>query len=217
MSNSQDGQGAGGDSSERTAQWHFSRRQVLMQIALAAGSAVMGRAASAGTSEPSATAPSFKSKLGESQRLMVSQVAELIIPATDTPGAIAAGVPAFIDQIVSVWCTPKERMIFVSGLAALDAFCQARQGRAFSACDAQEQTLALADSEQRASHYRPSSGNIFNDTDEDAPFFYKLKQLTVLGYYTSEIGATQELRYEPVPNRYDGDLEFSKVGRQWSS
>jgi hypothetical protein len=149
---------------------------------------------------------------------MVSQLAELIIPTTDTPGAIAAGVPTFIDQIVSTWCTLQERRIFVAGLDALDAFCQTRYARAFVGCDTRQQALALADTEQHASTYRsPYGGGIFSDADEAAPFFYKLKQLTVLGYYTSEIGATQELRYEPVPGRYDGDVDFSALGRQWSS
>jgi hypothetical protein len=194
-----------------TPEWHLRRRDVLIQMALAAGTSLMGRAAWAASAGP-------KSRLTDAQRAMVSQLAELIIPTTDTPGAIAAGVPAFIDQIVSTWCTLQERKIFVAGLTALDAFCRAHYGNAFTACDAQQQSLALTDSERDASAYRSRSGaGIFSDTDENAPFFYKLKQLTVLGYYTSEIGATQELRYEPVPGHYDGDVEFSEPGRQWSS
>jgi len=195
-----------------------SRRELLMQIALTAGSSLLGSAALAAASPTAKTGIDEASRLNENQRRMIAQLTELIIPTTDTPGAKDAGVPAFIDQIFSVWCTPKERRIFVEGLGALEAFCQKAHGRAFNACSAIEQSAALMDCEKRAAVYRsPSGGNIFNDLDEDAPFFYKLKQLTVLGYYTSEVGATQELRYEPVPNRYDGNINFSEVGRQWSS
>lgn len=207
--------------SEPSSEWHRRRRELLVQIALTAGAAMVGRSALGATSASSpstAAAATFKSLLTEPQRAMVAQLTELIIPTTDTPGAIAAGVPAFIDRIVSTWCTPKERTIFAAGLAALDAFCKAQYRRAFSACDPHQQAVALADAEQRAKGYRsPVGGNIYSDTDEDAPFFYKLKQLTVLGYYTSEVGGTQELRYEPVPGRYDGDVDFSEIGRQWSS
>ena len=52
--------------------------------------------------------------------------------------------------------------------------------------------------------------------DQNTPFFTKLKELTVLGYFTSEVGAKQALAYNPMPMRYDGDYDFDKVGREWS-
>jgi hypothetical protein len=75
--------------------------------------------------------------------------------------------------------------------------------------------LAHADESTRS--YKGKSGRSIREApDEQSPFFYKLKLLTVLGYYTSEVGATQELSYNPVPGRYEGDVDFDKVGRQWS-
>lgn len=50
----------------------------------------------------------------------------------------------------------------------------------------------------------------------ELPFFRTMKELTLAGYYTSEIGATQELRHAPVPGRYDGCLPFAEVGRTWA-
>ena len=52
--------------------------------------------------------------------------------------------------------------------------------------------------------------------DARAPFFVMIKDLTVIGYFSSESGATQELRYNPVPGRFNGDVPFSEVGRRWS-
>ncbi len=53
--------------------------------------------------------------------------------------------------------------------------------------------------------------------DENTPFFAKIKELTVIGYYSSEVGAKQELAYNPMPMRYEGDYDYAKTGgRQWS-
>ena len=68
-----------------------------------------------------------------------------------------------------------------------------------------------------ASYVPPPGTSVFGKPDERSPFFFKLKLLTVLGYYTSEIGATNELAFNPVPARYDGDVDFAKVGKQWTS
>lgn len=48
------------------------------------------------------------------------------------------------------------------------------------------------------------------------PFFRTMKELTVVGYYTSEVGATVELRHEAVPGRYQGCVPFTEVGRTWA-
>ena len=52
--------------------------------------------------------------------------------------------------------------------------------------------------------------------DERTPFFAKLKELTVVGYFSSEVGATEFLEYNPMPMRYDGDFDFAEVGTHWS-
>src|SRR5262249_19482860 len=170
------------------------------------------------------TAP-LPSVLTAEQREMISQLAELILPKTDTPGAIEAGVPGFIDQIVSRWYTPAERRIFVAGLARLEAFCSRTWGKPLTAGDPPQQKTALPPEGQAAAVYMQGqhsnttgapSHRIREAPDEQSPFFYKLKLLTVLGYYTSEVGSQQELSYNPVPGRYEGDFDFSKVGRQWS-
>jgi hypothetical protein len=194
----------------------MNRRDLLAQMSLLAADSLFGRLAQASAAGAALHSPPAKSVLDESQRTMVAQLAELIIPATDTPGAGAAGVPAFIDRIVSEWYTATERGIFIEGLASLDAFCTARHGKRFGACSKQQQTLALEDADERTRAYQSKQGRIFDAPDEHSPFFFKLKQLTVLGYYTSETGATTELAYNPVPGRYDGDVDFATVGRQWS-
>ena len=195
----------------------MNRREVLAQIALAAGGTLTGGVVEAALSGAQLHVPPAQSALEPHERERVRQLAELIIPRTDTPGAIDAGVPAFIDQIVSNWYTPRERAIFREGLTDLDAFCRQAWNRPFTECDPGQQTKALSAAEDSSRGYQEASGRRIRDApDEQSPFFYKLKLLTVLGYYTSEIGSTQELSYDPVPGKYDGDLDFATVGRQWS-
>lgn len=159
-----------------------------------------------------------KSVLGADRRLILEALAELIIPQTETPGAIAAGVPAFIDQIVSRWYTDTERKIFLDGLLAINAQCQSNYGQEFINCTLRRQTQALSAFEAQAENYKPPPRDMFDRTDpEDTPFFTKIKELTVFGYYTSELGATQELRWLPMPGKYLVDYPVTEVGRAWAN
>jgi len=152
------------------------------------------------------------------QKKMTQVLADMIIPRTDTPGAIDAGVPHFIELMVSDWYTETERAIYFEGLLALDAYCEKNFANKFLSSNAQQRIAALEQAEQDAESYKPPANkNIAVETeDESKPFFLKIKELTVLGYYTSKEGAQKELRYDPMPMRYD-DIDFSEVGRQWSS
>lgn len=194
----------------------MNRREVLARIALITGGSLASSFAQAALRGAPLHLPPVRSAFTAEQRRMIERLAELIIPRTETPGAIDAGVPVFIDQIVSSWYTPIERSIFMDGLASLDAFCKDAWGRGFAACDTEQQTRALRHADESSRPEKLVRHKIRDTPDEHSPFFSKIKLLTVLGYYTSEIGATQELSYNPVPGRYDGDVDFDKVGRQWS-
>ncbi len=124
--------------------------------------------------------------LTQQQRRTLVVLSDLIIPPTDTPGAAGAGVPAFIERVVDEWYLPADRDRFVSGLASLE-------GARFAAM-AERAQLARLRTLERAHD----------------PFFAQVKGLTLVGYYTSEIGITRELREPFMPGRYDGSVP---VGR----
>jgi hypothetical protein len=196
----------------------MNRRDAIAQIAFLAGGSLAARFAQAALRGAPLHSRPAQSAFTDEQRTMIEHLAELIIPRTDTPGAIDAGIPVFIDQIVSGWYTPLERSIFMNGLKTLDAFCSAVYGKRFNACNTQQRTNALNAADESSRAYQHTSAlKMREEPDEHSPFFYKLKLLTVLGYYTSPVGATQELSYNPVPGRYEGDIDFDKLGRQWSS
>ena len=153
------------------------------------------------------------------QTKMVQIASELIIPTTDTPGAIAAGVPAFIEMMVSQWYTQTERDIFLEGLGKLDQLCIEQGGSAFTAATEEVQIQALLALEKAGKDHPGTSpmAAFTKQIDETTPFFHKLKELTILGYYTSEVGAKQEHSYNPMPMKFIGDYPYADVGRQWSS
>lgn len=141
----------------------------------------------------------------------------MIIPTTDTPGATEAGVPDFVASIVFDWYTAPEQIDFFDGLRALDQHCLASEQLPFHEASEANRVAALQAQAQIAGHYQPAP-TPFGPPAEDpnAPFFSKIKALVVLGYYTSEVGATRELIYMPVPGEYKGDVDFAEVGRQWT-
>lgn len=146
-------------------------------------------------------------------RSCVSAIAELIIPTTDTPGAVAAGVPNFIELMVADWYTDQERRIFFAGLAEVNNTSKQRNGSSFVSSSRQQQVQVLQHMEQQAAATNEERSK---RNEEAALFFNKIRELTVIGYFTSEIGAKQALAYNPMPMHYDGEYPLSKVGKQWS-
>lgn len=136
------------------------------------------------------------------QRALVDQIAELIMPATDTPGARAAGVVRFIEVIVAEYYRDEERAAFLRGLADVDARSQSLFQKPFMECVEPQQTALLTgmDAEARAM-----------PRGSPQHFWSRIKGLTLYGYYTSEIGYTQELLQTFMPGRYDGNAPLPRA------
>ena len=149
--------------------------------------------------------------LTQEQNQMVDTIAEIIIPTTDTPGASAANVNRFIDALVGESYLPKDRDRFLKGLDETNARCKEAHGSAFVECTSEQQQsfVEALDTET----FGPDAPEVDR---ENPPFFRMLKELVIVGYYTSEIGATQELKTNIVPGYYDGDVPYEEVGRAWS-
>lgn len=149
--------------------------------------------------------------LSAEQNEMVATIAEIIIPATDTPGAREANVNRFVDTLVGESYPAEDRKHFVEGLEETNARSQKEYGASFVDCSAEQKRALVAELDREA------FGAEASDVDpENPPFFRMLKELVIVGYYTSEVGATQELKTNVVPGYYDGDVPYEKIGRAWS-
>ncbi len=197
----------------------INRRALLKTLGLAAGVSLSPSCRRAIESGADLSAPPTGGSLSDPQLEIIAALADMIIPETDTPGAIQAGVPAFVHSVVVDWYTPAERQIFLDGLAGLEADSLGRWSVSYVDLDRAQQARLLAELEP------PSEGGpeglslaalaMPPAASGELPFYLKLKELTVLGYYTSELAAGTELEYQPIPGRYDGDARLSASGRQW--
>jgi hypothetical protein len=154
------------------------------------------------------TAPGFSAShaaFTAEQRTLVAAVSERIVPTTDTPGAIAAGVPAFIEMMIADWYEPTDRQEFMDGLGLLEGYSWIQYEKPFAGVSPEEQDLVLTLAMTRKIASLPAN------------FFEHCRQLVLLGYYTSEIGCKQERVYVPVPGRYDGKYPYAEVRRVFSS
>lgn len=142
------------------------------------------------------------------QAKLITSLVDVIIPKDEYPSASEVGVPAFIESMIKDVYTKEQREKFMAGL---DEFAEkARLELELDYYDAdEEQRYELA--------YNENQGSIDIEREEDAPFFLRLKDLTLLGYFTSEIGATQVLRFEEIPGMYDGCMPFDEIGKTWAT
>lgn len=188
----------------------MNRRDVIKKTALFMGASVSAPAImgilNGCAPEPSLYwTPKYVSK---EQALEIEAIAETIMPATDTPGAKDAGVPAFIEKMVHEVYKPVDLTKFMDGLAAFSTKVQEQEEDPFSQLDKAKQ-LEIIKAENTAALGSRGTG--------ERPWFLSIKELTLLGFFRSEIGATQVLRYEAIPGRYEGCIPFSEVGKTWAT
>jgi Gluconate 2-dehydrogenase subunit 3 len=148
--------------------------------------------------------------LNPHQNDTVVAMIDQIIPATDTPGAKGARVNEFIDVILTEWATPEERDKFLDGLADVDKqsndlfaknFIEASPAQQLALLRAMDESVA-AGRTRRAHH--PSADTNERDTQLKGDFFAVFKGITLHGYYTSEIGFSQELKLQIIPGAQHG-------------
>ncbi len=148
--------------------------------------------------------PSFFS---EDQGILISQVADIIIPKTDTNGAVEVGVPGFIDQLIKETYTAENQDKFLKELNDFSLAAEAKYGDPFIELDPAQQTEWVLAQHEAA---------VLDKEAKERPFILKVKELTMVGYFTSEEGATKVLQYDPVPGAYHGCLPLDEVGKTWA-
>ncbi len=142
----------------------------------------------------------------EDQARLVSEVAEIILPKTDTPGAKDVGVPNFIDMLVKDCYKEEDQKKFLDGLAQFEEGAKKELGDSFIASSAEDQLKYVKKVHDEAVNAAKS------DQTAPRPFILKLKELTMLGYFVSEPGATKVLQYIAVPGAYKGCIPLSEAG-----
>jgi hypothetical protein len=187
-----------GDSPEMLA-----RREVLRRAAWLLGGAISAPAALAilqGCSAKDAPkAADWQPKFFKGDEAkVVTAVADIILPHTDTSGALDANVPAFIDSMMDAVYDAEAQARFRSGCAE---FAAAKGGKAFLEQDRGAQTATVKQALEAA---------VAANADP-RPFIMMARELTLLGFYTSQPGITENMEYQAVPTAYHGCVPISQM------
>jgi len=173
----------------------LTRREALGRLALLTGGAIVGAEAFLRGDSLAGTKP--MPAFSDDDRALLDEIGETIIPTTNTPGAKAAAIGAFMITMVNDCYDAANHAIFQSGLSELEQASRHKFGSPFRAITPAQRTELLNGLD--ASH---------------VPYFRRMKQLAILGYFTSEIGCTQALRYIETPGAYRSD-PYQPGDRAW--
>lgn len=211
----------------------MNRRDLLKQIALLTGGAVIGGELFLAGCK---TGPKAAAEFSAANISLLDEVAETIIPATSTPGAKAAKVGEFMKVMVTDCYTQRQQAAFMSGIGELDAACEKMHSKSFMECTPEQRNALLvslekeakefnqkrdeADKPLREEHKKKNEALAWKDQKEfeGAPSHYytMMKQLTLMGFFTSKTGMTETLRHVPIPGKYDGNLAYNKGDKAWA-
>jgi gluconate 2-dehydrogenase gamma chain len=200
----------------------MNRREVIQRATMILGYAITGPALT-GILNGCKAAPeqAFVPKFfTNDQASLIAALTEIIMPRTDTPGAIDAGVPMFIDQMLKEVYPKESQETFLKNLAAFDEGARKAHGNGFLDCSDKEKMAYFKkehDGALQSSAGGSSSGWWNAGVNDSKPFILELKELTLLGFFTSEPGATQVLQYNQVPGPFKGCVPVKEVGKAWAT
>lgn len=182
----------------------MNRREALSSVALLLGGTVIGGQifSLAGCK----STPEMVNDLFNSDDVaLMDEIAETIIPETKTPGAKAAKTGAFMAVMVKDCYTPEHQQLFIAGLKTINESAQQQHKSAFMDLDAEQKKTMLTALDVEQKEYSKNEAN-----KEKPHYFRMLKELTLLGFFTSEVGGTEVLKYVEVPGRYDACVPYKK-------
>lgn len=143
---------------------------------------------------------------------LLDEVGETILPTTDTPGAKAAKVGAFMQVMVTDCYDEASQKVFKEGLDKLQKASDKKFSNDFMQLDAAQRKELLLELDKEQSEYQSKK-----KSGEPNHYFKMIKDLTLQGYFTSEVGATKALRYDPVPGKYQGCINYTKGDKAWAT
>jgi hypothetical protein len=163
--------------------------------------------------------------VSDKHRAMMEEIAELIIPATDTPGAKEAKVPEYMMIMLSDCYPEADQQRFFKGLDDLDARAKKVHGNEFLDCKPEQQVTLLLEEEKLAKAERDkltkaraqAATAAEREKAIDTPFFGMIKEMTLIGYFTSEPGATKALAYVHVPGRWSACEPVQAGQKAWAT
>lgn len=151
-----------------------------------------------------------------SQKSLIAELAETIIPSTDTPGAKDAKVEEFIIKIIVECTDQKSQSEFLAGLKDIQNYSIRYHGDIFQKCNLKDRIKIMKHFENRSFTFGRIINKIKNKLLGES-FFSQLKRLTIIGFCTSELGATQTLIYDYIPVNYEACIPLTRGQNSWAT
>src|SRR5579871_5148251 len=192
----------------------MNRRDALTRVGLLLGGTIVGAELflSGCKNSPEATIGGAGTNFSNDDVAFFDEVAETILPATDTPGAKDAKVGEFMARIVKDCYTEADQKIFVAGMQKLNDACKQKNGKSFLDSTPEQRHGLLVDLDKEQKDYTAKKKK-----EDPTHYFRMMKELTLWGYFTSEPGATKALRYIAVPGKYEGCIPYKKGDKAWAT
>lgn len=213
----------------------MDRREALSRVALILGGTVIGAEAFLSGCK---TTPAKEGLFAPDDIALLDEVGETILPRTATPGAKDAQVGNFMKVMVTDCYPENDQKVFTDGIGKLQDAAKKKYDKSFMDLTPQQKTefiigldkessnrskelgekyAKLSDDEKHKRKLEQDAGTYKRDAQDDPHYFSFMKQLTLLGFFTSEPGATKALRYIAVPGRYEGCIPYKKGDKAWAT
>jgi hypothetical protein len=190
----------------------MNRRDAITRVGLILGGTVIGAEFFMSGCKSSTSASGVADLSKPEIVAFLDEVGETILPATTTPGAKAAEIGKFMGVMVTDCYTEPDQKIFLKGISDLDEASNKKFGKKFMEADAKQRTELLTDLDAEQKAYTKTK-----KPEDPNHYFRMMKELTLLGFFTSKPGATQALRYIAVPGKYDGNFPYKKGDKAWAT
>lgn len=203
----------------------MERRNLLKMIMAATGVAMVG--GKAFSYQLGSAIPLSATVFSSDDVILFNDIAEVIIPRTDTPGAKDANVGLMALILANDCYTISERNALIEGLKTVDKQAQKSFDKPYLLLNTEQKTKIVSQLDKEAKKYNSKQELYYlsvspydrnRDVADPIPHFFTLiKQLTIFSFFTSKVGATEVLRFEAIPGKYNGELDYKKGDRAWAT
>lgn len=183
----------------------MNRRDALKSVVLLMGGTVIGSTALLTGCAPDSQLKELS--FSAEDLAFLDEIGETIIPTTDTPGAKATKIGEFMQMMVKECYDADQQTTFISGLTTIRTEFKAEKSVEFMEATPEDRLAFL-----NALHQK----YVASGEEKKPEIIHMLRDLTVLGYYSSEIGATQALRFVETPGRFDPCIDYKKGDKAWA-
>jgi hypothetical protein len=206
-------------SSEAQSPALISRREAIRRVsALLGGVALVGGARLLAALEKAALPMEGRHGVFTAEDIaFLDEIAETILPATKTPGAKAAKTGAFMALMVTDCYLPAEQAVFREGMRKVDDAMRKADNVSFMQATAQQRLAVLTALDHEQKRIMDAREPADRANKVPAHYFRMMKELSLLGYFTSEVGCTQAMHYIETPGRFDACIPYTAGEPAWAA